>query len=176
MEHGGADGGASIRSFEQGSMAPITGYLTDRFGPRLMALSGITIVTAGLIMLSQVNALWFYYTAAAVIALGSSLCGIGPFTMAIMNWFDQHRGRAMGVLNSGNGLAYIAVSIIALMVASYGWRQAVVLCAVTVFVICMPLALTLRTGPEAYGSYPDGRDPPLDEHGARPAPSLERTG
>ena len=26
--------GASIRSFEQGFMAPITGYLTDRFGPR----------------------------------------------------------------------------------------------------------------------------------------------
>ena len=127
-------------------------------------------------MLSQVHVLWFYYTAAAVIAFGSSLCGITPFTRAIMNWFDKHRGRAMGVLNSGNGLAYIAVSMIALMVASYGWRQAVVLCAVTVFVICMQLALTLRTGPEAYGHYPDGRDPPLDEHGARPAPSLERTG
>ncbi len=28
--------GASVRSFEQGFMAPVAGYLTDRFGPRVM--------------------------------------------------------------------------------------------------------------------------------------------
>ncbi len=169
--------GASVRSFEHGFMAPITGYLMDRFGPRRMALSGIALLTAGLFMLSQVHSLWFYYTAAATIALGSSLCAIVPFTVAIMSWFDEHRGRAMGLLNTGNGLAYITVSIIALLVASFGWRQAVILCAVVVFVVALPLAMTLRASPEPFGYYPDGKAPGPNEDGTQPGLTVgERTG
>ena len=169
--------GVSVRSFEQGFLAPVTGYLMDRFGPRLMALSGLLVLTVGLLMLSQVHDLWFYYTAAAVIAFGSSLSGLSPFTVAIMNWFDRHRGRAMGLLNTGNGLAYVAVSIIALMVASFGWRAALIISALTVFAIGMPLALTIRTSPEPYGYHPDGEESERDETGTRPIlPAGERSG
>lgn len=71
--------GASVRSFEQGFMAPIMGYLTDRFGPRLMALIGISLMAGGLVLLSQVHTLWTYYASAAITSLGFSLGGLLPY-------------------------------------------------------------------------------------------------
>ena len=165
--------GASVRSFEQGFMAPVTGYLTDRFGPRLMALSGITILVAGLVMLSQVHALWTYYLSAAIIALGFSTGGISPFTVTVMNWFDRQRGRAMGLVNTGNGLGYVVVSIMALLVTQFGWREALLLSAGALLVVCIPLALLIRTSPEAYGLSVDGEPTAAGEGGSGPR---QRTG
>src|SRR5437870_283326 len=42
--------GVSVRSFQNGFLAPIAGTLVDRFGPRTMALIGITVLTSGLLL------------------------------------------------------------------------------------------------------------------------------
>ena len=62
--------GFSIRSFEQGGMSPVTGFLVDRFGPRRMAVTGILIASLGLVMFSQAYHLWTYYLASIVISFG----------------------------------------------------------------------------------------------------------
>ena len=62
--------GFSLRSFEHGLLAPVTGALVDRLGARRMALSGVLIVGVGLVLFSQSRVLWVYYLASLVIASG----------------------------------------------------------------------------------------------------------
>ncbi len=101
---------------------------------------------------------------------------MGPFAVAITNWFERKRGRAMGLVNTGNGLGYVAVSIIALLVTQYGWRESLLICAAAVFVVCIPLALLIRTGPESYGMSVDGDREEGDSGEKRSNMSSERTG
>ena len=52
--------GFSLRSFEQGLLAPISGVLVDRLGPRKMILGGVLLLTGGLLLFSQARNLPVY--------------------------------------------------------------------------------------------------------------------
>ncbi len=148
--------GFAIRSFEQGFLSPITGYLIDRLGSRRMAVAGVTILSLGLLLFSQIQNLWLYYTASLILALGQSLGAFTPFSLAIVNWFSRKRGRAMGLMHSGNGLGYAAALILAALIGAFGWRETLIIAAAAVFTFGIPLAMVLRSRPEAYGYLPDG--------------------
>ena len=88
--------GFSLRSFEQGLLAPISGVLVDRLGPRKMILSGVVLLAGGLLLFSQAHTLPVYYAASVVAALGQSL-GMGvPINAAIMNWVPAQTGPGDG--------------------------------------------------------------------------------
>lgn len=152
--------GASLRSFEQGMMAPATGFLVDRLGSRRMAITGLTILSIGLVMLSQAYTLWFYYLASLVVALGQSLGVFTPFATALMFWFQKNRASAMGMVNSGNAFGYFMPPVLALGVLTIGWRTTMALAGVCIFCVGVPIAyFILRDRPEPYGYLPDGEDP-----------------
>ncbi|MSQ29898.1 MAG: MFS transporter [Dehalococcoidia bacterium] len=92
--------GISLRSFEQGLLAPVTGALVDRLGPRRMAVSGLLFLVAGLVMFAQAHTLSWFYASSLVIALGQSTASFTPFSAVIVTWFRRMRGRAMGILNT----------------------------------------------------------------------------
>ena len=80
-----------------------------------------------------------------------------------MAWFVRGRGRAMGVLNSGNAAGYFAFLLVALVVSAVGWRSTLVIGAVVVLLAGVPLGLVLRGPPERYGLRPDGDEEDADE-------------
>ena len=89
--------GFSLRSFEHGLLAPVTGALVDRLGARRMALSGVLIVGVGLVLFSQSRVLWVYYLASLVIASGESLGSSTAYSASLMRWFDHRsEGRRSG--------------------------------------------------------------------------------
>jgi sugar phosphate permease len=151
--------GVSLRSFEQGLLSPITGVMVDRLGPRRMAMAGIVVLTIGLLMFSQARTLEVYYASSILMAFGQSLGSLTPFSAALMFWFVRKRGRAMGLLNTGNGAGYLMTPLVALSVTQLGWRETLVIAAVVVFVFGIPLAAVLRDRPEPYGYGPDGDAP-----------------
>ncbi len=163
--------GVSLRSFEQGLLAPITGVLVDRLGPRRMAMVGIVVLTFGLLLFSQARTLPVYYVASIVMAFGQGLGSLTPFSAALMFWFDRKRGRAMGLLNTGNGAGYLITPVVAALITLVGWRETLIISAVAVFVVGIPLAAVLRDRPEPYGYAPDGAEPRPHERGRLPAPS-----
>ena len=151
--------GLSLRSFESGLLAPITGMLVDRLGPRRMALTGVMLLVIGLLLFSQARHLWSFYLATMAMALGQSVGSFTPFSAALMRWFNRKRGRAMGVLNTGNAAGYFSVPLFAAGVTAVGWRSTLIITAIVILVVGIPLASVLRDGPEQYGLRPDG-DPP----------------
>ncbi|MEZ4552440.1 MAG: MFS transporter [Dehalococcoidia bacterium] len=149
--------GFSIRSFEQGLLAPLTGVLVDRLGPRKMAISGTAILVVGILIFSQARSLWMYYTASIVMAVGQSVGSFLPYSAVLMRWFERKRGRAMGILNAGNGSGYFVVPALAFLIGAVGWRETLVIGAVAVAVVSLPLAATVvRDHPAEKNEFPDG--------------------
>ena len=115
--------GFSLRSFEQGLLAPISGALVDRLGPRRMSLSGVVLLSGGLLLFSQARDLPVYYAASVISALGQSLASGTPFNAAVVNWFHRKRARAMGVVAAGRGGGYFVVPLFALLVTAGARRS-----------------------------------------------------
>jgi MFS family permease len=149
--------GFSIRSFEQGLFAPLAGVMVDRIGPRRMAAIGMIIFAVGLLMFSQARSLWVYYAASLVMAVGQSVGTFMPYSAVLMRWFQRKRGKAMGILNAGNGSGYFLVPAIILLISTVGWRGTLLVCAVAVLTVSLPLALTvIKDHPSMMGEHPDG--------------------
>ena len=91
---------------------PVSGYLSDRYGPRLFATSGLLVATAGFIglMLLPVDfPYWIFALLTFSNGIGSGLFA-SPNTSAIMSSVPaQHRGSASGMRstfqNSGMSLS-----------------------------------------------------------------------
>jgi MFS family permease len=142
-----------------GLVAPVTGFLTDRFGPRkLTFLSGL-IGGAGLLLLSQTHSLTFFYVAFIVFSLGLSGLGQAVITTAIANWFKKKIGQATGFAVAGYGAGGIFLPLIAWLIANYGWRNTVFILGLGTWLVVLPLSTLLRHKPEQYGYLPDGEIP-----------------
>jgi MFS family permease len=148
--------GFSIRSFQQGALAPFVGALVDRIGPRRMMLAGSLALSAGFFVFAAAQNVGMYFAASLLIALGQSVGTFTAFTATLMRWFSLKRGRAMGILNAGNGGGYFLVPGIAFLVSIAGWREALVVCAVANLVISLPVAYLMRDHPADLGLAPDG--------------------
>ncbi len=158
--------GVSLRSAEQGLLAPLTGILVDRIGPRRMAVGGVITLVVGLVLFSQARTLNAFYVSSLVIALGQSTASFTPFSVAVVAWFRRMRGRAMGILNTGNGAGYLATPLLAYLIATLGWRETLLVAAATIAIVGLPLTTLLRDKPEDRGLHPDGDTSDLDASGA----------
>ena len=148
--------GFSLKQLETGILAPVSGYLIDRLGPRIMAVAGTIVMTIGLLLFSQMHSLWMFYVAAMVIAIGQGMGSMMAYTTPLMHWFRRKRGRASSFLATGRGLAYAGAIPITFLLAHFGWRPAVAIAAIAFIAINLPMALVLRHRPGPYGYLPDG--------------------
>ncbi|HRC62519.1 MAG TPA: MFS transporter [Dehalococcoidia bacterium] len=166
--------GFSIRSFQSGLLAPFVGLLLEWIGPRRMSIVGVFVVAGGLLFMAQMHALWEFYVSSMVVALGQSMGGVTPFSTTIVRWFRRSRGRAMGVLFSGNALGYGMAPVMAFFIVHYGWRVALVVAASAIVLVGTPLAFVIRPRPEDHGLLPDGDLAPSEA--AAPGTALEESG
>ena len=61
---------SSLRGIEMSFLAPLIGFLVDRFGSRKMVLWGVVTVGLGLILLSVTQSLWMFYAGFILIGFG----------------------------------------------------------------------------------------------------------
>ncbi|MFC1957254.1 MFS transporter [Chloroflexota bacterium] len=150
---------SSISRFEGGFLAPLTGWISDRFGPKWLIIFGIFSFSSGLILMYFINPLWsFYLVWGGVIGLGGSVSGV-PMAKAITNWFVKKRGLAMSIRSVASGI--LIISLIAWSIETQGWRMTCLLGGVIGGLIGLPLAYfgVKRYRPEYYGLLPDGASP-----------------
>ncbi|HEV8575113.1 MAG TPA: MFS transporter, partial [Dehalococcoidia bacterium] len=136
--------------------APVVGFMVDRVGSRRLMVGGVALVALGFVLLSRVESLWAFYGAVIVIAIGMSATG-GPVGMvAIAHWFRRRRGRALAAMTVGAGTSGVMVLVLAGLISSVGWRDALVIMAIVQLAVCVPLALSIRNRPEEMGLQADG--------------------
>jgi len=148
--------GFSLRTEVGGIAAPVVGFVVDRVGVRRLTIAGVVVVAAGFILLSQAHSLFAFYVAVVIIAVGGSATGGATGAVVISHWFRRLRGRALGLMTLGGGISGVTAVLFALLIAEYGWRQALVLAGVFQLALCVPLALSIRNRPLDLGLNPDG--------------------
>ena len=147
---------AALQQMEAAILGPLLGWFMDRFGPQGMIRAGIVIFGAGLMLLSQCDALATFYAAFLVIALGSSLCGFFPVNVALINWFERWRARALSAMSIGLALGGVSVPLVAWSLQAFGWRATAFSSGVIAIVAGLPLAMVIRRRPEDHGETVDG--------------------
>ena len=154
-----ATSGAFALSQAEGFLeGPIIGPLVDRFGPRVLILIGVIMVSAGFIVLSFVHTLpAFYLVYLILLAVGFNTGFFVAPQAAVGNWFVRRRSRALGLMTTAFGFGgAVMVPVVAWLVGSFGWRSATMILGAGMLVICLPMALIVRHRPEQYGYLPDG--------------------
>jgi len=164
----------SLTRVEGSISGPIAGYLTDRFGARVMVFTGLLILAAGFFLFSQVQNLWMFYLAFFIMSLGNGQSGWLPMMTLMNNWFSRRRSTAMAMTMTGMGLgALILVPAIAWAVNPdedrLGWRLTAGILGIVVLASAVIIPKLIRNRPQDYGLLPDG-DRPLSTDA--PAPAL----
>ena len=155
---------SSLRGLEMGILAPIVGFLVDRFGSRKLILCGVTTIGFGLIFLSRTQSLLMFYASFLIIAFGAGGCTNVTTMTAVTRWFSKKSGRALGLTLAGYGASGLFVPLIVFLIDAYGWRNAVIILGLGMWAIGIPLSFVIRDRPEQYGYNPDGeKDGPIRE-------------
>ncbi len=151
---------AGIGKFEGGIEGPVSGWLTDRFGPRWVVLFGVLLIVLSLILMNFIDSLWAYYVVwGAMLGTGVNIALSIPVDTAIANWFVKKRGVALGIKMVFSGLAgVIMLPFIAWLITIQGWRMTCVIGGLVMGFVGLPLAwfCLKQHRPEYYGLLPDG--------------------
>jgi MFS family permease len=140
-------------------LAPLTGGLIDRFGPRRVILPGIVIMCGGLALCSYISNLFqFYLFFGGIVAIGVTSVSIAAYSPILAQWFEKKRGVAVGISVSGMGLGtFLLVPLTQYFIALWGWRTAFVALAGLFLVVLFPsMLIFLRHKPAELGLSPDG--------------------
>ncbi|MFC1873820.1 MFS transporter [Chloroflexota bacterium] len=146
----------SLRGFEIGLLAPLMGFLVDRWGPRILISTGSIFTCAGFLLFSRASSLSMFYSAFVLIAIGMSTCTQTVLMTAVSNWFRRKAGTAIGIVATGFGLGGLLVPLITGLTDVFYWRVAMATVGVGMLVIIIPLSLLVRHKPENYGYQLDG--------------------
>lgn len=145
-------------------IAPLVGYFIDRHGPRPILVTAVFLAGIGYILLSWVN----NYTNFMIVYLGviclAFIAGFVHSPMVVANsWFIRSRARAMTVVSAAVPIGGALISpMLALGVASIGWRWAAFASGCVFLLVCLPLSFQLKRSPESMGLLPDGDVEPAD--------------
>jgi len=149
----------SAARLEGGVEAPIAGWLTDKFGPRIMLLVGNILAGIGFILLGTVvHSYWMLFLVWVFVASLGFQTGFYTALLAAMNlWFVRHRAKAISLISSSNRVGgFIWTPLLAYLVVNEGWRTGAVVAGIAILVITVPLSLLFHRSPESIGLRPDG--------------------
>jgi MFS family permease len=137
-------------SLASSALAPIAGRAIDRGSVRRLMLLACAMLGAGFLALSLVGALWQVWAIYAVLlAPANVLLGQLSSAALITRWFDDRRGRAMGISTLGTSLGGFVLPVaLAAGTAAFGWRIAAALVGCgAALVVAGILALTIADRP-----------------------------
>ena len=113
----------SILIFLNTWLAPLEGWVADRYGPRLVVMLGGLAAGTSWVMNSRAHSLQTLYVAAAIGGLGIG-CVFGTCMGTALKWFPERRGFASGMIAAGYGLGAAITAIPASrMILVSGYRH-----------------------------------------------------
>jgi MFS family permease len=125
------------------------GALSDRIGGRSVALAGGFLLGLGLVLSSQVQALWQFYVTFGLLVGFSVGAFYAPLTSSATKWFTARRGLAVALVSSGIGLGILLISPLARALTSgWDWRIAMLVLGDIAWVVIIPTALLIRDDPD----------------------------
>jgi MFS family permease len=129
------------------------GALSDRFGTRLVVLTGGVVLGLGLVSASQATTLgWFQVLFGVLVGVGAGSL-YAPMTATTTRWFTRHRTLAVALVSAGVsfGSTFMA-PLTRWLISSYDWRTAMLVIGDLAWLVVVPAALLVRHPPPAPAS------------------------
>ena len=129
------------------ALAPVLGAAIGRFSLKRLMITGALLSAAGYLALAFADNIYLLLTLyALVIGPGALMLGPLPASTLITNWFEEGRGKALGIVNMPV-LILLTPLTSAALVTSYGLRG-VYLTIAALFLILVPLLFSIVDRPE----------------------------
>ena len=159
----------SVAGFLYFALGLVSGPLADRFGSRLLAVTGMLLTGLGLAAASVARTLPEVYAAYGLgVGLGIGLSYV-PILGAVQRWFVRRRGLASGLAVSGIGVGTLVMPpLAALLIDAFGWREAYLVLGCFAAIAGGGMALLVEDDPGRRGLGTDGDPPRLDAQAAQP--------
>ena len=144
-------GAMSVFIVTHGLFGPFAGRLVEQFGPTRLMMVGAVVMSAGLLLTSQINQWWQLYISFGVVtALGLGACGWVPSVILSERWFPNKVGTALGIVTAGIGVGiFTLVPLTNYLIETVQWRSAFQVLAVMVVVLILPAAFFILRLPTA---------------------------
>ncbi|WP_026621050.1 MFS family permease (plasmid) [Ensifer sp. WSM1721] len=126
----------------------IWGAASDRWGPRLVVVTGSALLAASLALASRATSLIEFQILFGLIVGGACAAIFAPMMACVTGWFDTHRSLAVSLVSAGMGMAPMTMSPLAgWLVSIFDWRTSLLIIAALAAAIMIPAALLLRSPP-----------------------------
>src|SRR6202045_5001031 len=129
-------------------LGPLTGHLSDRFGPRIVVATGAVVMGMGLALTSMIDRLWLgYITYGLGVGVGVA-CAYVPMVAVVGGWFLRRRNTALGIAVAGIGFGTLFGAPIApALIAPFGWRATYSVFAIATTAILLGVAYVAERPP-----------------------------
>jgi MFS family permease len=129
------------------------GALTDRFGARIVVLTGAVLLGLALVLASRATSLIEFQLVYGVLVGIAAGAFFAPMIATVTGWFETHRSLAVSLVSAGMGVAPMTVSPFARwLISSYDWRTAQLTIGIAAWLLLVPAALLVRRPPAPSGA------------------------
>ena len=125
------------------------GAITDRFGARIVVLTGAVLLGLALVLASRTGSLGIFQITYGVLVGLAASAFFAPMIALTTGWFDTHRSLAVSLVSAGMGVAPMTISPFARwLISAYDWRTAMFAIGVAAWALLIPAALLVRQPPK----------------------------
>ena len=109
-------------------VAPFTGEIADKHGPRAVVAFGAALMGVSLVLTGHVDSFWSLVLTYGVGLGTAASCIYIPSISAVGEWFETRRDIALGISVSGIGCGtLVCAPVSAMLIERYGWRTAMMI-------------------------------------------------
>ena len=141
---------ALLNFLSMGAGAFAWGALSDRFGTRVVVLSGGALLGLGLVTASRAETLgWFQILFGVIVGLAAGSL-YAPMVSTTTRWFTRNRTLAVALVSAGLSFGSTFMAPLARwLISTYDWRTAMLVIGDLVWLIVIPASLLVRNPPAA---------------------------
>jgi MFS family permease len=134
--------GFAVAAVTLGAVSPLLGRWMDRFGPRRIILTCVTVFSCGIASLSLLRGyVWQLYATCFVLGIVGNGAAHLSYSRAISGWFQKRLGLALAMVMVGAGLGAMILPVFAQSIISgLGWRAAYVALGGLALLLGFPLS------------------------------------
>jgi len=129
------------------------GMLADRWGPRMVCMTGMVFIAMGLFLTSLAQSLaTVYLSYGLLVGLGIAFV-YTPSIACVQPWFNKRRGLASGIASAGVGAGTLVLPVVvSYLLIEVNWREALQMMSAGVLLIGLTAGFLLKRAPILSGN------------------------
>jgi MFS family permease len=157
-DRGLAAGAFSFGFLISAILSPFVGRVVDARGPRIVILTGVALMSTGLMLAPFVTTPWqLYATLGVAVGGGANMMTYTVHSQFLPHWFVRRRALAISIAFAGAGVgAVLLLPWLQTIILTQGWRASCVAMGWLVLFGIAPLTMFVKKDPADVGQNPDG--------------------